>query len=154
MVRLSARGRGLLLVILATSALGACTQTRQFASRWELVRKPTPCADTSLVIYFEEGSAALTGPARQLLRETGRRYHACNVTQVRVVGLADATGTPEANLNLSQKRAAQVAAALTRNGLPSPSFERAIGDEGATLRDGREQPMRRRAEVFLIIKPR
>ncbi len=78
----------------------------------------------------------------------------CRVVRARVVGLADATGTPEANHTLSQQRAVQVAEALRRNGLPAPTFEiAAAGEQGALTPDGRADPVRRRAEVFLEVAP-
>lgn len=138
------------------AGLAACAQTGGFVrAHWHMARPARACADSSFVVYFDEGSDRLSQPARQLIRETTRVYRACNVTKVRVVGLADATGTAEANLSLSQKRARRVAAELVREHLPAPSFDVvAAGDAGAVRPDGREDPMRRRAEVFLSIQPR
>jgi outer membrane protein OmpA-like peptidoglycan-associated protein len=137
------------------ATLSACAQTGGFMERhWHTAQPARACADSSFVVYFDEGSDQLSQPARQLIRETTKVYRACNVIKVRVVGLADATGAPEANLSLSQKRARRVAAELVREHLPSPSFDVvAGGDAGAMRSDGREDPMRRRAEVFLTIKP-
>lgn len=48
-----------------------------------------------------------------------------------------------------------MAEALRRQGIPAPQFElAAVGEDGAALADGREAPVRRRAEVFLTVAPR
>jgi outer membrane protein OmpA-like peptidoglycan-associated protein len=137
----------------ATVALGGCAQTRRILTRADLVREAPACADTSFVIYFNEGSDRITRQAGQLIRATASRYKACRVTATRVVGLADATGSPVDNLTLSQRRARAVAAALAKAGLPPATFEVAAGGElGAVTRDGLDEPVRRRAEVFLSIR--
>lgn len=124
-------------------------------SRDDLVQASTPCSDTHFSVYFNEGSNRLTRQAGQLIAETGRALKACNISSARVVGLADATGAPQANLSLSQQRAVTVAGALRAEGLPAPSFEiDAAGETGALLADGREDPVRRRAEVYLTVQPR
>lgn len=124
-------------------------------SRLDLVRPASNCANSSLVIYFDEGSDHLTQPARELIAETARQVHGCAIAGVRVVGLADAVGAPEANLTLSQRRARRVAEALVGQGMPAPEFQvSAVGENGAILPGGREEPVRRRAEVFLTVRPR
>lgn len=141
------------LVILAAAGLAACQTGPR--TRADLVTSPSPCADSQFTVYFNEGSTRLTRPAAQLIAETGASLRDCSIRRARVVGLADATGTPEANRTLSQRRAATVAEALRRQGIPAPQFElAAVGEDGAALADGREAPVRRRAEVFLTVAPR
>lgn len=131
------------------AATGAC------ASRWpreraDLVMPARTCADAQFTIYFNEGSDRLTQPAAQVIQETVRGLEGCRIDRVRVVGLADATGAPAANLSLSQRRALRTAEALRVAGAPAPTFEiGAAGDAGALTADGREDPVRRRAEVYL-----
>lgn len=138
-------------VLMGLLAAGCGHLTRD---RADLVRSGSACADSQFTIYFDEGSTRLTRPAAQLIDETGRALRTCAITSVRVVGLADASGTPEANQSLSQRRAAVVAQALRSRGLPTPSFAiDAAGDAGALTVDGRENPVRRRAEVFIAIQP-
>jgi outer membrane protein OmpA-like peptidoglycan-associated protein len=124
-------------------------------TRADLVMSENPCVDSHFIVYFNEGSNRLTRPATQLISETGKALKSCQVSHARVLGLADATGTPEANRSLSQRRAAAVADALRRQGIPSPQFEvAAAGEEGATTADGREAPVRRQAEVYLTVTPK
>lgn len=137
----------LTVAALATAGCNHIPRTRA-----DLVMPAPQCEDTQLTIYFDEGSRRLTQPALQLIEETSRRLRPCNVVGARVVGLADATGAPEANQTLSQRRAMEVVAALRRHGLPAPTFEiAAAGEAGALTSDGREDPVRRRAEVFLAV---
>lgn len=122
-------------------------------TRADLVTPEPQCQDARFAVYFADGSARLTQPALQLLDETARRLRPCRVVRARVMGLADAKGTPDANLTLSQRRARQVMEALRSRGLPAPSFEiAAAGEAGALLPDGREDPVRRRTEVFLEVE--
>ena len=79
----------------------------------------------------------------------------CRVLNVEVVGLADATGAPGANLELSKRRAASVTAALAASGLPTKDLKvTAGGQAGATTADGKSAPLRRRAEVVMHMAPR
>ena len=144
------------LAVAAACAVSGCAQTGRFVkSRSEIVRPATACVDTRFVVYFNEGSDQLTQPARQVIAATARTYRSCNIAQIRVLGLADAVGAPEANLTLSQKRARRVAQALVEQHLPAPAFDMAAqGDQGAVRANGDDEPLRRRAEVVLTVKPR
>ena len=136
----------------AAAGLGACDHLH---GDRPLVTSDSPCVDSHFTIYFNEGSTRLTRPADQLLQETSRGLRGCMITRARVIGLADATGTPQANLSLSQRRAVAVAEAMKRRGMPAPEFEiDAAGEDGALLPDGREDPVRRRAEVHLSVVPK
>ena len=72
------------------------------------------------------------------------------VRGVDVLGLADATGTHDANLVLSQARATTVAEALSEAGLPEAAFvTQAAGDQNAVTPGGVDRPMRRRVDIRL-----
>lgn len=112
------------------------------------------CADESFPIYFESGSDQLTGVAKQVISSASNRVQGCRITAVDVLGLADAEGGAEANLELSRRRATTVASALAAAGLPAPAFDiQAAGAAGATTARGRPEPMRRRTEVVLHAVP-
>ncbi len=144
-----------LAIVAAAAAAGLAACQTGPKTRADLVMSTNPCVDSHFIVYFNEGSNRLTRPATQLISETGQALKSCSVRHARVVGLADATGTPEANRSLSQRRAAAVADALRRQGIPSPQFEvAAMGEEGATTADGREAPVRRQAEVYLTVTPK
>ena len=144
------------LAFAALAALAACAETTQ--KYWKggsaFVAVPTACNDNHFPVYFAEGSDKLTDPARQVIDAKAQEMKVCGVHEVRVIGLADATGTPEANLTLSQKRARRVAEALEASGFPKPIFAvRAEGAHGAVRWNGQEEPVRHRVEVYLSVGP-
>lgn len=137
------------LTACAVFSLGACAQTERVFNRDRLVKSPEFCVDQTLPIYFAPGSDALSQPARTLIADTAQRLRACRVDSVLVTGLADASGTPQANLAVSRKRADRVALALSEEGLPAPTIETLpAGDAGRA-----DAPMRRRAEVLIRARP-
>ena len=142
-----------LTLITGALALSGCASARKAVTRDQIVKAPA-CQDMTFPIYFQAGSASLTEPALQLLRDTSRQAKACAVREVMVVGLADADGPANRNLELSQKRAQTVASALAGEGLPAPSFDiDAAGEAGATTPAGAPEPLRRRAEVVVRLGP-
>jgi outer membrane protein OmpA-like peptidoglycan-associated protein len=71
----------------------------------------------------------------------------CRIEHVRIVGLADATGDEQANIEVSEKRTRSIADALEAGGWPRSQFELvAVGERGAVV-NGIEAPMRRRANI-------
>ena len=122
-------------------------------SRADLVQDPQVCVATTLPIYFAEGEAGLTEPARELIRSTASALEGCDIQRVRVVGLASATGGSAANQTLSERRATTVAEALVAAGWPAPAFElAAAGDAGATD-GGVAEPVRRRVDLVVEAAP-
>jgi outer membrane protein OmpA-like peptidoglycan-associated protein len=138
--------------MLAMGLLAACAPTPK---RTALVVGESPCISGRFDVYFVENQARLTDAATLLLQTAADKTKDCHVKHVRVLGLADATGTVEANLSLSQRRARAVAEALTKAGMPAPAFEvNAAGDVGAVNASGADELLRRRAEVFIETSPR
>lgn len=134
-------------------ALGGCASMQ--GGRDRLVKRPAPCQDQSVAIYFEPNSAELTTEGRAVIDLAAGYARNCRVDRVEVLGLADAAGAPEANLELSKRRAQAVTAALATAGLPDAEFRlAAAGDVGAVTEEGAAQPLRRRADVVLHVKPR
>ena len=139
----------------AALALGACGLSAPFGDRSALVYEPSACVDQELDVYFDEGQAQLTQPARELIRMTGERLQGCVVDRVEVIGLASATGSASRNQSLSQRRAERVADALSDAGWPAPQFSlSAVGDAGAVTEAGLAEPMRRRTVVVVRARPR
>ena len=148
------RLRNLTIIGAAGAALVAGCQSSPFRDRTELVAPVGVCAPRSFDVYFAEAAAGLTQPARQAIDMMAGQLSACRITRVTVIGLASATGTPEANLTLSQRRAQTVAAEFARRGWPEPVFQlEAAGDAGAVTPDGTMEPLRRRTQVLIEAQP-
>ena len=146
---------GMMLAGLGLAAAG-CESTRgMFNDRDELVATPTSCIAQRFEIYFADGEARLTEPARQAIGMTAAQLQGCDIRSVKVLGLADARGGAAANLSLSERRAQTVAEALAGAGWPAPAFDvTAAGDEGALAATGVREPLRRRTEVLVEARPR
>src|SRR5689334_14528757 len=147
MIERTNRRRRHMLLLLIAAGVSACATT----ARQRVVRAPVArCADESVQVYFEPDSAELTAEGRAVVAAAATQAKGCRVAGVDVTGLADAAGAPGANLELSQKRAASVAAALKAAGLPAAEFKvAAAGQAGAQGVGGKTQPMRRRADILL-----
>ena len=146
-----ATGAALLCVgVLASGCAGAS----MFKKREQLVAMPNACSQKTFEIYFADGEARLTDPARQAIGLTATQLQGCAIHSVKVLGLADARGGSDANLDLSQRRARTVAEALTAAGWPEPAFDvTAAGDQGAADASGVREPLRRRTEVVVEASP-
>jgi len=138
--------RPLLVAAAALVALAGCTTARPKA----YVTAPARCADQVVQIYFEPQVAEITPEGRAVIAAAASQARGCKVTAVDVTGLADAVGAPDANLELSKRRAQSVAAALASAGLPPATFNlAAAGEQGAVTADGKARPLRRRVDVAL-----
>ena len=121
----------------------------------DMIVADAACAPIRFDIYFATDQAGLTPVAEEAVRLGASQVAGCAIDRVRVLGLADAQGAPSANLDLSERRARSVTAALEAQGLPAPVFEvQAGGASGATTADGANAPMRRRTEVLIEARPR
>lgn len=141
----------------AVLALAGCAETQ---GPWRTLRKPVAaaaptCADFQSSVYFEQDSAALTREAKMVLSGAQAQARGCAVASVRVVGLADAVGTSEANLVLSRRRAETVTSALAKVGFNKVDIDRvAMGDADAVAASGAAAPLRRRADILFDLESR
>jgi len=143
------------LILLAGLLAVAGCAAPGFEKRSDLVVEPSACTAKRFEVYFTEGEARLTGPARQAIGMTAAQLQGCDIRKVQVLGLASATGDAAENMDLSQRRALAVAEALTAAGWPAPVFDlNAAGDSGAVAPGGVNEPMRRRTEVLIDAAPR
>ena len=140
------------LAMICAAAVGGlvagCASNPWPKSRSQIVATAPSCEDFSVEIYFESQSAKLTNEARSVLKGADDLANGCKVASVRVIGLADSVGAPDANLTLSKQRADAVTRALGRLGLSNVEFDvGAAGDAGATNSAGEARPLRRRADI-------
>lgn len=116
-------------------------------ARARIEKAPAACEDVTVQIYFEPDSAEVTREGKAVLSQAATLARPCKIDRVSVLGLADAVGTADVNLELSKRRAASVTAALAATGLPAAEFNlQAAGQSGAVTPAG-AQPLRRRADV-------
>ena len=146
---------GKLAIVTLAIAIGLSACGTVPPPRDRIVKTTRTCLDQQAQIYFEAESAEVTKEGRAVLDATAVDRNGCKVTGVEVLGLADAVGAPDANLELSRKRAEAVTAALTAQGLPAADFKvTAAGQAGAVTARGRAQPLRRRADIIIHLAPR
>lgn len=135
----------------ATVVLGGCSTMQD--ARAKIVRSPSNCVDQTVQVYFEPESAELTPEGQAVITSAAANLQGCRVTAVEVLGLADAVGAPQANMELSRKRAQSVSHALAASGLPSAEFRiAAAGQAGALTAQGQAAPLRRRVDVTLHVR--
>jgi outer membrane protein OmpA-like peptidoglycan-associated protein len=137
-------------------ALVVCgCQAPRKAPAGPLIVAPSHCTDISFPIYFEPRSSALTQEADRLIAVASDQARGCAVTGIIVVGLADAPGSPDANLELSKRRANAVTSELARRGFTNVEFrEGAVGALDASTSAGAHRPLRRRADVSIHLANR
>ncbi|HQR88126.1 MAG: flagellar motor protein MotB [Caulobacter sp. 12-67-6] len=135
--------------------LAGCASAPWSASRAAIETQPPACADFQVSIYFERDEVKVTREARSVLNSARTMARGCKVEKARVVGLADAVGAADVNMDLSRARAVSVTKALTRAGFGQVEFDvAAAGDIGATTTAGASAPLRRRADIFFdVSKP-
>ena len=142
------------LCLVGGLSLAACANQGGGARPSSAASASQSCADFSFPIYFETSSDALTAAAQQVVADSAARVKGCRIDKVELLGLADATGSAGANLEISRRRAAIVADALAAAGLPRPAFDvEAAGQLGAVTPGGAPEPLRRRTEVVIRARP-
>lgn len=146
-VTLAAAAAGMLL------AVSGCESLPKL--KMPMIASPPPCADFTISIYFEPGSAIVTKEARALIHSAAARARRCHVIGVDVVGLASPVGDSARDLQVSKDRATAVTAALAASSFEHVDFSvTAVGVAGAQTRAGEVRPLRRRANVTFHLAAR
>lgn len=103
---------------------------------------------------FDVGSAQLNDSAQALFTKISKVVAKCDRTVVRVVGHTDSKGTPENNQGLSDRRAAAVAAILSKNGVPSRNIKKeGRGERDAVASNDTVEGRRDNRRVEIIVSP-
>ena len=136
------------------AVLGGCASTPWPRSRAQIETPATPCQDFEVQIYFDRDSAEIPREGRSVLASAQAMAKGCQVKAVQVIGLADAVGAPDANLDLSRRRGEVVRKALGKAGFKQVVLDvTAAGEAGATTALGAAQPLRRRADIRIDLAP-
>jgi outer membrane protein OmpA-like peptidoglycan-associated protein len=111
---------------------------------------PAPSAPSSLVLYFEPGSATIRQQDVQLLDQASRLYRAGKPIVMIVTGSADTTGAAAVNLQLSERRANNVLQGLVSRGIPVERFQviaKGQTDPAVTTKQDVADERNRRVEI-------
>lgn len=109
------------------------------------------CQPLEVSVYFRPGEAELNEFAESLLNKAMYQVDHCEISRVEVFGYADASGSADANMLISQARAEVTVDYLTRHGMePNSIVMEAKGEEGAIGPDGQAEVMRRKTDIRLI----
>jgi len=112
------------------------------------------CAPARFPIYFAKGSDELSDQAHDAIRAGADLVRTCKVTEVDVFGLTSADGTASVDMELSKRRAANVAQALAAAGLPQPLFDvEGLGASTAHTVQGRPAMLQRKTLVVIQVAP-
>lgn len=110
-----------------------------------------PQAET-FTLYFAPGKATLTRDSRRELQQIIQRARANHVSVIRIEGFADRTGSPAANLRLSQRREAAVHDELHKAGINARIEGESFGEDRLAVQtaDNVAEAKNRRVVVSLI----
>jgi outer membrane protein OmpA-like peptidoglycan-associated protein len=110
--------------ILFGAALLAGVQAAAAEPRTNLAATtPASSAPSSLLLYFNPGSATVRPKDVSLLDQASRLYREGKPIVMIVSGSTDSTGSPAVNLRLSQRRANNVLQGLVSRGIPVERFQ-------------------------------
>ncbi len=102
------------------------------------------------LVFFDWDRAALTAEGRQIVNQAAAAYKSGAPVQIQVTGYTDRSGSPGYNQRLSERRAAVVADALARDGVPRNEMAvsgRGENDNRVPTADGVREPQNRRVEI-------
>jgi len=107
-----------------------------------------PAAPDAIDVYFEVGSAHIRQQDLAELDHAARLYRDGKPILMTVAGSADASGSPQTNLRLSQERAFAVFQGLVARGIPAARFQiLAKGVTDPVVPDNANDSHNRRAEI-------
>ena len=108
--------------------------------------------EQAFIVFFAWNDATITPVGRQVLEQVAEAYHDGGSAKIVLAGHADTSGAADYNLKLSEQRAKNAAAELTRMGVPADAME--VTWYGETrpripTPDGVTEPQNRRVEFTL-----
>jgi outer membrane protein OmpA-like peptidoglycan-associated protein len=114
-------------------------------------QQPAPsAAPSSLLLYFDLGSAEVRPTDVAVLDQASRLYRDGKPLVMVITGSTDAVGTAEGNLRLSQRRAEAVLRGLVARGIPPERFQilaKGQTEPAVPTAPGSAEPGNRRAEI-------
>jgi outer membrane protein OmpA-like peptidoglycan-associated protein/outer membrane protein W len=125
--------------------------------------RPAGAAATSVqeqlkfMVFFDWDKATLTPQARQVVAQAADEFRRTGAARLVATGYTDLSGSPQYNLELSQRRADAVKAELVRLGVPAnviATIGRGEADPLVPTADGVREPQNRRVTIEFAAPPK
>lgn len=107
------------------------------------------CGDVDAIVYFGFDKSTLSPEAKGVLENALRKTFDCVVDEVAIEAHEDLGSSAAYAQKLSERRADDIAAFLSSNGIPDNKITRTGLGNARPLQDGVSQPENRRASVIL-----
>ena len=111
---------------------------------------PPPMARRVFLVFFDWDRDTITPEGGQILQQAAAAWRSGAPVTIQVTGYADRSGSPGYNQRLSERRANNVANAMTRLGVPRQAMAvsgRGENDNRVPTADGVREPQNRRVEI-------
>ena len=148
-MRTRLRPETLLCQLMLTALLGLSPASAAPANAPDAGPSDAPAAAPDAIdVYFAEGSASIRPEDLAQLDHAARLYRDGQPILMTVAGGTDGSGSPQANLRLSQQRANAVFRGLVARGIPANRFQiLAKGSTDPAVPGNADDPHNRRAEI-------
>src|ERR1043166_1687462 len=111
---------------------------------------PAPVSRRVFLVFFDWDRDTITPDGMRIVQQAAEAFRAGGNVQIQVTGYTDASGSVGYNQRLSERRANNVANALTRFGVPRQAMVvsgRGKNDQRVPTADGVREPQNRRVEI-------
>ena len=111
---------------------------------------PPPIARKVFLVFFDWDKSTITSEGMAIIQQAAAAFRAGGPVTIQVTGYADRSGSPGYNQRLSERRANNVANALTQAGVPRQQMAvsgRGENDNRVPTADGVREPQNRRVEI-------
>jgi len=136
--------------VIALSWLAACANEPTPASP---APPAVPVPTVSYMVFFDWASAKLTDQGVSTIAEAAQVFKSRPGVRVLAAGFADTSGSPEANVALSQRRVDAVKNELVKDGVPAAAITTsAHGENDLLVATGDEVKDQRNRRVMIVIQ--
>jgi outer membrane protein OmpA-like peptidoglycan-associated protein len=111
---------------------------------------PPPVLRQVFLVFFDWDKDTITPEGMRVVQQAADAWRAGGMVTIHVTGYTDASGSAGYNQRLSERRANNVANALTRFGVPRQAMDvsgRGKNDQRVPTADGVREPQNRRVEI-------
>jgi outer membrane protein OmpA-like peptidoglycan-associated protein len=111
---------------------------------------PPPAAPRVFIVFFDWDKDTITPEGQQIVQQAADAYKSGAPVQIQVTGYTDRSGSAAYNQRLSERRANNVAKAMTALGVPQNQMivsGRGENDNRVPTAAGVREPQNRRVEI-------